>query len=147
MFQQLTKWFRGNTQVRRSPIRRSSSFGRKSRHWRIGNCCRPAMSNLGGIQAQFQLNNQQLVETVNQKQTIINNVQGLFQGQDAAGHQVVYDWAGGNLNEFTGTGWQSIGAADYVLARRGGRRVFHGEGHAGDGDRNACQRLRARLPC
>jgi hypothetical protein len=111
-----------------SPARRKSSGGRFRPNFEQLEerqlLSASAVSNFGGIVAQFQLNNQQLVETVGRTHTTLNNVQGLFQGKDSAGRQVAYDWTGGNLNEFTGSQWAKVGAADAVAQDGNGGVYF-----------------------
>ena len=75
-----------------------------------------AISNLGNVPVQFNLLTNGHLQEIIQHHIFIDlgPVQNLYQGQDSTGHQVAYDWSGGNLNEFTGSVFQSIGPADYV---------------------------------
>ena len=75
-----------------------------------------AGSTLGGVAVSFSLNNGILSETSGPHVGVhARGVQGLFQGRDAAGHEVVYDQVGGYLNEYSPSrGWVGDGAANQV---------------------------------
>ncbi len=84
------------------------------------------VSSLGGVNASFNLTNGILSETQGPQVGVqASGVQGLFQGQDSAGHQVAYEWLNNGLSEFTpDQGWVGIGNADQVVQDNNGSVLF-----------------------
>jgi hypothetical protein len=76
-----------------------------------------AMSNLGGEPVSFTLHvNGELQEIVGTKTVNVGSAQGLYQGTDASGDEVVYELANQTIKEFTPTkGWVSDGSASKVV--------------------------------
>src|SRR5579883_604342 len=88
-----------------------------------------AISNLGGVTAQFNLqSNGHLQETMGKVHTDLGVVQGLYQGQDSSGHKVAYELVDTLLKEFSPTsGWVSLGAVNQVASDSKGDVFFtHG---------------------
>ena len=56
--------------------------------------------------------------------TIGTGVQGLFQGKDATGAAVAYEWQGGRLFQDVAGQWKDIGGADKVVEDRSGGVFF-----------------------
>ena len=129
-FPSLFNAFRSSTRTQR-PARRSIPFRPRLEQLESREVMTAsAISNLGGTVAQFNLlANGHLQQTVAGIQTDLGVVQGLFQGQDSTGHQVVFEQLGNSLNEFTpNLGWVGIGEADQVAQDNSGDVFFREAG-------------------
>lgn len=128
----LTKWFRGKTQARRTPIQNSRPFrptieALEERQLLSAS----AVSNFGNVSVQFNLRDDgHLLQIIGQVQTDIGSgVQGLYQGKNSSGQDVAYRRQNGELYQYTGAGWvdlSGLGATDTVAVDKSGAVFFTG---------------------